>query len=137
MSCPECDSPLVSFTVPPDLRECAPATTETLAICTRCLTLFPATSVSESVGDAESVPDFSRVSDSFPAGEAAIPMALALGLLESLALNRAEIEQLIERVERAGADPLLLLDQLDRQGSVNPRWDVDRRRHQLEQFLEE
>lgn len=129
MTCPDCEAPLVSFFVPPDLREYAPATAETLSICTQCLILYPAES-------ADEAPDFGRISSSFPTGEAAIPLAIALGLLESLALNRAEIEQLIEHAEHAGADPLLLLDQLDRQGSVHPHWDVDRRRHQLEQFLE-
>ncbi|RRJ30475.1 DUF6276 family protein [Halocatena pleomorpha] len=130
MSCPDCDAPLVSFVVPADLREYAPTTTETLAICTQCLTLYPPTS-----NATPEATDFSRISDAFPTGEAAVPMAIVLGLLESLALNRSEIEQLIERVERAGADPLLLLDKLDRQGSVDPQWDVSRRRHQLQQFL--
>lgn len=137
MDCPDCDAPLVSFVVPSDLDEYAPTTTETLAICTQCLTLHPPTSATTVETDAEESPDFSRISDSFPTGEAAVPMAIALGLLESLALNRSEIEQLLEHAERAGADPLLLLEQLDRQGSVMPRWDIDRRRHQLEQFLSE
>lgn len=135
MTCPDCDAPLVSFVVPPDLREYAPTTTESLAICTRCLTLYPPTATAGADATADS-PDFSPISDSFPGDGAAVPMAIALGLLESLALNRSEIEQLLERVERAGADPLLLLEQLDRQGSVDPGWDVGRRRHQLEQFLE-
>lgn len=130
MACPECDAPLVAFAVPPDLREYAPATTETLAICTRCLTLVP-----DPVDEDETAADFSCISGSFPTGETGVSMALALGLLESLALNRTEIERLIERAERAGADPLLLLEQLHRQGSVDPDWDIDRRRHQLEQFL--
>ncbi|UPM43430.1 DUF6276 family protein [Halocatena salina] len=132
MSCPDCDAPLVSFVVPSELREYAPTTMETLAICTRCLTLHPPTASSTATEEAS---DFSRISNAFPTGEAAVPMALALGLLESLALNRSEIEHLIERVERAGADPLSFLGELDRQGSVDPEWDIDRRRHQLEQFL--
>lgn len=138
MDCPNCDAPLVSFVVPSDLDEYAPTTTDTLAICTQCLTLHPpTTSATIAETDAEESSDFSRISDSFPTGEAAVPIAIALGLLESLALNRSEIEQLLERAEQAGADPLLLLEQLDRQGSVMPRWDIDRRRHQLEQFLSE
>lgn len=129
MSCPDCDESLVHFVVPPELREYAPG--ESLAICTQCLRLHPIPK------NTTTTPDFSRISDSFPTGEAGVPMALVLGLLESLALNRAEIEQLIERVERAGADPLLLLSRLDRQGTIQPRWDIARRRHQLEQFLED
>lgn len=130
MSCPDCDTPLVPFVVPPELREYAPTTSESLAICSQCLSLIP----TPTAPDDENA-DFSPISDSFPTGEAGVSMALALGLLESLALNRTEIEQLLERVERAGADPLLLLDRLDRQGNIQPRWDIARRRHQLEQFL--
>jgi hypothetical protein len=131
MTCPECDSPLVPFAVPPELREYVPDERAELAICTRCLSLHPSESL-----DENSDPDFSRISEAFPQGEAAIPMALMLGLLESLALYRAEIEQLLERVERRGTDPLLVIDRLAAQGSTQPRWDPERRRHQLEQFLE-
>lgn len=132
MTCPDCDSPLVAFVVPPELHEYVPDRETTLAICPRCLQLQP----TKLGANSEQTPDFSRISDSFPTGEAAVPMALMLGLLDSLALHRSEIESLLERVERSGVDPLLLIDRLAVQGSVKPRWDVKRRRHQLEQFLE-
>jgi hypothetical protein len=38
--------------------------------------------------------------------------------------------------ERGGVDPLLVLDRLHAQGGVQPDFDLDRRRHQLEQLLE-
>ena len=135
MTCPECDSSLVPFVVPPELRAYVPDEREALAICTRCLSLHPTESVDSNL-DTDSDPDFSRISESFPQGEAAVPMALMLGLLESLALYRTEIEHLFERVERSGSDPLLIIDRLAVQGSIHPRWDPERRRHQLEQFLE-
>jgi hypothetical protein len=129
MACPDCDSSLVPFVVPPELREYVFDGPETIAICTRCLSLHQTESVN-------SDPDFSRISESFPQGEAAIPMALMLGLLESLALYRTEIENLFECVERKGADPLLVINRLAAQGSTQPQWDAERRQHQLEQFLE-
>lgn len=133
MTCPDCDSPLVPFFVPTELREYAPDSQRTLAICTQCLSLHP---TNQPELDAASDPEFERISETFPTGEAAVPMALVLGLLESLALNRSEIEHLLERVERAGADPLLIIDRVGRQGSTQPQWDAERRRHQLEQFLD-
>lgn len=142
MTCPNCDSQLVSFDVPPDLREYVPDTQQSLAICPQCLSLHPTEQDARSDSDPETEtetghsPDFGRISGSFPTDEAAVPMALVLGLLESLALHRSEIEHLLERVERSGVDPLLVIDRLERQGSVHPKWDVNRRRHQLEQFLD-
>ena len=63
-------------------------------------------------------------------------MALALGLLDSLALNRRGIEALLRRVEASGTDPLLVIDRLAAQGTVQAKADLSRRRHQLEQLLE-
>jgi hypothetical protein len=124
MDCNECGGPVVAYEVPESLREYAD---EYVATCTRCLALQSA----EFGGD----PDFSRVSDEFPEGEAGAAMALALGKLHSLALNRSDIEGLLAAVERAGADPLLVLDRLVAQGNVRLHFDADRRRHQLEQLL--
>ncbi|WP_254543065.1 DUF6276 family protein [Halomarina pelagica] len=129
MSCPDCDAPLVAFTVPDDLAADVPYDAEAIALCTRCLALF------ESRPPA-GAPDFSRVSEEFPEGEAGVAMAVGVGLLDSLALHRARIEALFSRVEEAGYDPLLIVDRLARQGSTQPRMDLDRRRRQLEQLLE-
>lgn len=125
MDCDECGGPAVAYEVPESLREHVDR--EYAATCTRCLTLSDA----EFGGE----PDFSNVSDEFPEGEAGAAMALALGLLDSLALNRAAIEGLLEAVERGGADPLLVLDRLSSQGNVRLHFDASRRRHQLEQLL--
>jgi hypothetical protein len=82
------------------------------------------------------VPDFQQLSDAFPSNrEAALPMVLVVGLLSNLALYRAEISDLLGAVERAGADPLLVLDRLDRDPDIDPETDLSGRRRQLEQLL--
>lgn len=131
MSCPECGGDQLAFVVPTDLREYLPEDPERVAICTRCLTVEP-------TADApDELPDFRSISDAFPTGEGGAAMALALGLLDSLALYRSEIGELLERVERAGADPLLVVDRLAADPDVALAFDVDRRRRQVEQLLYE
>ena len=133
MTCPECGSEQVGFRVPADLREYLPEETEVAALCTYCLTLEPADG--ETASETADSPDFDRISDAFPAGETGVAMALAVGLLDSLALCRDEIAALLERVERGGTDPLLVLDRLDADSTVEPHFDLDRRRTQAEQLL--
>ena len=65
-----------------------------------------------------------------------MPLAVAVGLLDSLALHRPALEELLGAAERAGVDPLLVLDRLHAQGGVQPGFDLDRRRHQLQQLLD-
>jgi len=130
MNCPECGTETVVFTVDPDLRECLPGEEPGAALCPRCLAVRPA--ADPPTGD----PDFSQLGDAFPSNvEAGVPMALLLGLLSSLALYREEIAALLERVERAGTDPLLVIDRLAGDPSIDSDVDLGRRRHQLEQLL--
>jgi len=128
MDCLDCGTQTVSFDVPSNLRECAPESAAAAALCTACLGLHPA-------DDSDPDLDFGSVSHAFPTGEAAVPMALLVGLLSSLALHRDEIATLVERVEAAGTDPLLVLDRLAADREVDSAVDVERRRHQLEQLL--
>ncbi len=129
MDCPDCGAESVGFPVAEDLREYLPGSESGAALCTRCLALHPI----ENPPDGR--PDFQRVSDAFPSdADAALPMALALGLLGTLALYRSEISDLLSRVERAGADPLLVLDRLAADGSVATDLDLAGRRRQLEQL---
>ncbi|WP_423751057.1 DUF6276 family protein [Salinirarus marinus] len=130
MSCPECDGPTVSFSVPSDLLEYAPEESAHAAICTVCLRTHPADA-------GETDPSFDAVLDDFPSGDAGVALALALGKLGSLALNRADVVSLCERAEREGADVLLTLDRLAVAGSVEPHFDIDRRRPQLAGTLED
>lgn len=133
MDCPACGAATIAFAVPAELREFVPRDEPTLALCRRCLSLHPAPE-----SEASPEPDFERVSDAFPkAGEeGAIAMALAVGLLDSFALYRREIEALVERVERSGTDPLLVLDRLANDPRTEPATDLERRRRHLEQTLE-
>lgn len=128
MECPDCNDECVAFAVPDELREYAPEEAAAAAICPTCLRVFPAED-----GDAD--PEFAAVAEFFPAGEAGVALALAVGKLGSLALNRAAIEALLARAEAAGADTLLALDRLAVAGSVRPHFDAERRRAQVEQLL--
>jgi hypothetical protein len=130
MDCPDCDAETLAFPVAEDLRAHLPGEDPGAALCTRCLALHP---VAE---PPATLPDFQRVSDAFPADpDAALPLALALGLLENLALYRSEIADLLIRVERAGADPLLVLDRLAYDETIATDLDLQGRRRHLEQLL--
>ena len=129
MNCPDCGGETVVFAVPDEFREFVPGDESTVALCAHCLALHPAPDT-----DANSNPDFSVVSDAFPSDESAIPLVLAVGLLDSLALYRAEVETLLARTERAGTDPLLVLDRLAADPDLDPQVDLTARRRQVEQF---
>lgn len=130
MDCPDCGAETLAFAVPGEFREAVPGDEPGVALCTRCLALHP---VAE---PPDATPDFQRVSDAMPADpEAAVPMAIALGLLRNLALYRSEISALLDRVERAGSDPLLVLDRLAADERLEPDLDLAGRRRQLEQLL--
>lgn len=128
MDCPDCGGQMVAFAVPEEYREFVPDDEPTLALCTHCLALHPGPE------KPSSNPDFSAVSDAFPTDAAAISMALAVGLLDSLALHRSEVEDLLARAERAGTDPLLVLDRLATDPSLDPKTDLEIRRKQVAQF---
>ena len=131
MDCPECATAMVAFPVPADLRDVAPGQ-DAAAICPRCLALVEA-----DVADAPSDPDFSRIVESFPDGEAGTIMAVAVGLLvESMVLNRETIARLLEDVSDRGADPWLVLERIAASPTVDPDADVGRARRQLEQLLD-
>lgn len=132
MACPRCGSSVVAFVVPDGLREHAPA--RETAICTRCLSIHAASEAGVDLdGEAadpegDAVPDLSAADPAFPDGEAGIALALACGLLESFALNRASIEALVNHAEREGADALLFFDRLD---AGDAAFDLERRRAAL------
>lgn len=130
MDCPECGHETLVFPVEPDLRAYLPGEEPGASLCSRCLAVRPATD------PPDSLPDFAPLGEAFPSNEdAAVPMALLLGLVSSLALYRDEISELLERVERAGTDPLLVLDRLADDPAIESEVDLARRRHQLEQLL--
>lgn len=130
MPCPDCDGDLVAFDVPADLREHAPATRT--ALCARCLRTHDAEAVA---GDDDPEVDFSAVGDYFPDDRAGVALALALGRLGSLALERRSVQALCDEAERAGGDVMLTLDRLAGDSAVAPHFDLDRRRSQLADLL--
>lgn len=118
--------------MPESLRSHAPEAAEAMAICPRCLEL---TAVDATSAPAGSDAAFARLSDAFPTGEAGVAMALIVGQLDSVAMNRPAIEALVDIVSDRGTDPWLVLERLARAGSVDPDFDLDRRRRQLDQLL--
>lgn len=129
MDCPHCGTETIRFAVQGEYREFVPGEEGEVAFCPRCLTLSPA-------DDAPESPSFDAAPDAFPtAPDAAVPMAILLGLLDNLALYRSEIASLLDDVERAGADPLLVLDRLATDPAVETDLDLSGRRRQLEQLL--
>jgi hypothetical protein len=127
MQCPDCNGQVATFDVPEDLREHLPKPVPHAGLCTRCLALHPA--------DEGGEPEFTDL-EAFPDDpDAAISMAIGIGLLDSLALNRGSIETLFRNVAEAGTDPFLALDRLATSGAVQPRVDLVARRQQLEQLM--
>ena len=130
MKCPDCGGQTVPFPVPEAYRSLVPGQESGATLCRHCLSLHPAED------PPAEPPAFRRVSPAFPSEtDAAVPMALVVGLLANLALYRSEISDLLERVERAGTDPLLVLDRLARDPDLEPAVDLTGRRRQLEQLL--
>jgi hypothetical protein len=129
MDCPQCEQSCIEFPVPSALREYAPENSAAAAICPTCLRTLPA-------DRGDTAQEFTAIGEFFPTGGAGVALALALGKLDSLALNRTAIERLLAATAREGADALLALDRLAAAGSVQPHFDLDRRRVQIEQLLE-
>lgn len=126
MNCPACNARVVAFAVPTELREHLPGEATHAALCTQCLRLHRA---------EEETGTFADVDESFPTGEAGVAMAIAIGLLDSLALHRRSIAVLFERVETDGVDPFLVLDRIAAAETTDSAVDLDSRRRQVEQLL--
>jgi len=127
MSCPDCDGELAVFAVPEPLESHAPEAALTVGLCADCLRLH---STEAPLTEGDSRP----LADALPEGDAGAALALLVGMLDSLALNRAGIVDCVEFAERAGADVHLALDRLQR-AATDPHFDVARRQSQLDAFL--
>ena len=133
MSCPACDGEQRSFAVPPSLRPYAPDTAARASLCTTCLRVVAADA--NDVADADATVEW----EPLPTGEAGVAVALLLGLLDSLALRRADVTALLEHAETAGGDPFLTLDRLSEMaasGPLEPHVDLDRRTAQLASLVD-
>ena len=129
--CTECGAPAVSVPIPGDLREHAPGDAPAMAVCTSCLSVQPLGAHPENSGD------LSRISPEFPDDpDVAAALALLLATIDSIAIYHDEVVASVERLERAGVDPLSALDRLARDPDLDPATDLRRRGLQLEQLLE-
>lgn len=126
--CPDCDLALVTFAVAGDLREYAPESSATAGICPQCLRV-------EATESAVDDPEFSRVLDVFPDGDGGAALALLLGKLPSLTLQKDAVAALRDAAERGGADVVLTLDRLREATEVDPHFDLERKVVQMEQLL--
>lgn len=126
MPCSRCEATTVAVGVPESLSAFAPG--EAVLVCTRCLTVEPTET-------GESDPDLDRISEALPEGDVGVAVLLLVDRLDSLALNRADIEDLVAFLEDEGVDPLLVLDRLAEQPDLDPVVAIGRRRHQLEQLV--
>ena len=134
-SCPHCEVDLVVFTVPESLREHSPDGAATAAICPRCLRVTPADAGDVGGDDAGSgTAAFGDVDDTFPRGEGGVALALLLGKLPRLTLERASVAELREHAESVGVDVALTLDRLVR-ADVDAHFALDRRVSQLDSLL--
>ena len=127
--CPRCAGPRFTADVPAELTAYTDA--PALECCPRCLTVDP--------GDPAAVdpdPPFETVLRRFPTGTAGVALFLLLDKLDSLALNRGEIESLVEWLESNGVDLFLTLDRLVADPEPEPPYDLQRRRDQLEALLD-
>ena len=121
---------MLVFPIPERARPHLPDDRLGASICRDCLTAVPEDE------PPESYPDFTTILDAFPEdGETGAIVASLLALLDSLALHRKDIEALATMAEEAGVDVMLLLDRIAVSGRIQPHFDIDRRRPQLEQLL--
>ena len=132
MDCPACGSHRLPVPIDEPYRGYAPGDPSAVWICTHCLDTEPI----EAGELAPETPDFTRISKGFPEdSEAGTAMVLMVLLIDSIAIYREELSELVERVERAGVDPVLVLERLSDDPSIEPRIDLERRRHQLVQLV--
>jgi hypothetical protein len=122
---------MLEFPVSGELAQYVPTGAPGAAICPSCLALEP-----DDDPPADR-PRWDEISEPFPTeDEAAVPMALAIGLLTSLALYRSDIDALFDHVEEAGVDPMLVLEGLAESPEIDSSIDLAGRKRQLEQLLE-
>ncbi|NIB99671.1 DUF6276 family protein [Halobacterium sp. R2-5] len=130
MSCPNCGGEELQFPIPEAVAEYLPDDRPAATLCTNCLAVAPADDV------PDEYPDFTRVSDAFPAdGETGAGLACLLALLDRLVVHREDAERVATEAERRGVDVLLFLDRLAGDSGLDPQLDVERRRRQLEQLI--
>lgn len=121
---------MLAFPIPESVGPHLPDDRNGASICVDCLAAVP-------IDDPPAeYPDFTTIIEGFPeGGVTGATVASFLALLDSLALHRQDIEALAQMAEQDGVDVLLLLDKIAVSGRIQPHFDIDRRRPQLEQLL--
>jgi hypothetical protein len=129
MSC-SCEDDSITIPLTSELREYVPGNAQSVLLCQSCLAIDP------NEEPSDSVPDLTALDDAIPRDtDTAVAFVVLVGLLDSVALYRTEITALLERIERAGTDPLLALDRLAASYGDDAHVDLSGRRRQLEQLL--
>lgn len=128
--CPDCDVPLVRVDIPVDIREYAPENAATVGSCPRCLRTVAVDDDASELASATTRPA------AIPDGDGGAALVLLLGQLDSLALNRAAIQSLLDYAESSGTDVFLAIDRLAADDAVDAYVDLARRRQQLESMLD-
>lgn len=128
--CPHCDGSRFTLDVPADLASYTESTA--LACCQRCLSVEPTDRAA-----VEPEPPFETIVRGFPTGTEGVGLFVLLDKLDSLALNRREIESLVGMLESSGVDLFLTLDRLIDEPTIEPSLDLARRRDQLAALLEQ
>lgn len=129
--CPRCEQPRFTVRVPAALEAYAESTA--IDCCRRCLSVAPSDPDSD---DTTADRPFQSVIQRFPTGSEGVAFFLLLDKLDSLALNRCEIESLVDYLESNGVDLFLTLERLLDDPEIDPSLDLARRRDQLEQLLD-
>ncbi|MBB6647116.1 DUF6276 family protein [Halobellus ruber] len=133
--CPECDREPVRIAVPAAVREHTPDGAAVVGSCPRCLRTVALDGPTDA--DADGPLSGPAPPEAIPPGEGGAALLLAIGHLDSVALNRPAIGALVDHAERAGADVFLTLDRLAADESVDAFVDLGRRRRQLESMLDD
>ena len=130
--CGLCEGNTVVRPMPESITDALEIGSSIVRVCEHCLTVEPSpgTQITRNWEPAD-------VSEALPKDpEAAVATAVLLTLLSSLALNREEIQSVVEYLEtEQGVDPLLALDRISTVPEFDPPIDPKRRRAQLAQLL--
>jgi len=102
-----------------------------LECCQRCLSVEPG-----DPDDVDATPRWMTIHARFPTGTEGVAVLLLIERLDSLALNRREIESLVEYLEANGVDIFLTLDRLVTTPEIEPFFDLGRRCDQLNALLD-
>ena len=130
--CSNCKTHQETVLVPDELTSYAPTATAAIRYCPQCLTVE-----ADEPDDAVDDQSFTAIHPRFPSGTQGVGLLLLLAKLDSLALNRREIESLCALLESNGVDLFLTLDRLIADPEIEPQIGLDRRRTQLEALLSE